>query len=118
MKAREKDVEREVAKYLSQVFVRWGARPVERIPVPFREGPDLTVEPSLKLVIDVKSRLEIPQGLSAPEGKLVVWNQMIGVRLRDIDLLWGESEPLTRAMLKRYAPFGDLITPLTAGASL
>ena len=58
MKARPRAVENRVAAYLTGLFT--GMSPVERIPVLGRTGPDITLN-EMKLVIDVKSRLECPK---------------------------------------------------------
>jgi hypothetical protein len=50
-----------VALHLTKLSKSIGASPVERIPVLGREGPDITTN-ELGLVIDVKSRLEVPKG--------------------------------------------------------
>ena len=60
MKPRPRAVENRVAAYLTDLFVRSGLSPVARIPVLGRTGPDITLN-ELKLVIDVKSRLECPK---------------------------------------------------------
>ena len=60
MKPRPRAVENRVAAYLTDLFVRSGMSPVERIPVLGRTGPDITTN-ELKLVVDVKSRLECPK---------------------------------------------------------
>jgi hypothetical protein len=40
----------------------YGYKPIVRVPVIGRTGPDLTIN-QLNLVIDVKSRLEVPKGI-------------------------------------------------------
>jgi hypothetical protein len=59
MKPRPRSAERRVAELLSDFFISIGASPVERIPVLGRTGPDLTIN-EIGLVVDVKSRLEVP----------------------------------------------------------
>ena len=59
MKQRPRRAEREVASLLSESFHLLGLSPVFRIPVLGRTGPDLTIN-EFGLVIDVKSRLEVP----------------------------------------------------------
>ena len=60
MKPRPRAVENRVAAYLTDLFVQAGMSPVERIPVLGRTGPDISLN-ELKLVVDVKSRLECPK---------------------------------------------------------
>ncbi len=60
MKPRPRAVENRVAAYLTDLFVQSGMSPVERIPALGRTGPDITLN-ELKLVVDVKSRLECPK---------------------------------------------------------
>lgn len=57
---RSRRVELAVAKYLSNLFPL--SRRIDRIPAPGREGPDLT-QNDLGLVVDVKSRLEVPKSV-------------------------------------------------------
>jgi hypothetical protein len=78
MKARPRRAEREVAAHLSQIFQSIGYGPVERIPVLGRTGPDLTFN-EMGLVIDVKSRLEVPKSTFA--NGLVQWGELVGVPL-------------------------------------
>jgi len=61
MKPRPRRVEREVAALLSNFFLFIGYPPVERIPVLGRIGPDISLN-ELSLVVDVKSRIEVPVG--------------------------------------------------------
>jgi hypothetical protein len=61
MKARPRCAERTLARLLSDEFEKAGFSRVERIPVLGREGPDIEIN-ELGLVIDVKSRLEVPRG--------------------------------------------------------
>ncbi|HZW02481.1 MAG TPA: hypothetical protein VFF68_01040 [Anaerolineaceae bacterium] len=81
MKARPRRIEREVAKYLTEVF----GEPFERIPVLGRTGPDLSVNHT-RLVIDVKSRLSIPKGIYPPNGQLTLFGVggLVGCRLADL----------------------------------
>jgi hypothetical protein len=61
---------------LSAVFVALGHAPVERQPVIGRTGPDLTLN-AVGLVVDVKSRLEVPKtyigGCPRLHGELIVF---------------------------------------------
>ncbi len=61
MKQRPRRAEREVAALLSDFFLSIGCSAVERIPVLGRTGPDISIN-ELGLVVDVKSRLEVPIG--------------------------------------------------------
>ncbi len=84
MKARPRSVEREVAAFLSQLLSDTGNL-IERIPVLGRTGPDLTYHPPLNLIIDVNSRLQVPQCMLA--AKLCVFetaNNLTGFRLEDL----------------------------------
>ena len=65
MKSRPRSCEREVAKHLTELLSQFGISKFERIPILGRTGPDITVNES-KLVIDVKSRLEVPKGVFGP----------------------------------------------------
>jgi hypothetical protein len=58
VKARPRSVERSIADYLTLIFP--GLTPFSRIPVLGRTGPDLTIN-ELNLVIDIKSRIEVPK---------------------------------------------------------
>ena len=106
MKARPRSVEREVARTLSRFFIQNGLSPVERIPVLGRTGPDLTIN-ELGLVIDVKSRLEVPKTPFTPN-PIISFDyelHLIGARLRDLPLL-GEGEPqsinFSSALIRRW----------------
>lgn len=61
MKARPRHAEREAAAFISSFSLSIGCSPVERIPVLGRTGPDITIN-ELGLVVDVKSRIEVPAG--------------------------------------------------------
>lgn len=87
MKARPRDVEREVAKRLSLFYSRCGLSPVERIPVLGRTGPDISLN-GARIAIDVKSRIEVPKGAMLKKGEMAVFGaEMLGVRLGELDLL-------------------------------
>ncbi len=93
MKPRPRSVEREVAECLSAFYVSMGWKPVERIPVLGRTGPDIQLNES-NLVIDVKSRLANPKSHRIDNGDLCRFDDgLIGVRLEHIDLLWTDEEP-------------------------
>ena len=91
MKPRPRSVEREVAAALSRYFIGQGLSPVARIPVLGRAGPDLTSN-EWGLVIDVKSRLEVPKTLFTPN-TLIAFDEehLVGARLRDLALLTGDT---------------------------
>jgi len=88
MKARPRSVERNVAAFLSRHFVQHNLSPVERIPVLGRTGPDITIN-EWGLVIDVKSRLEVPRTPFTPYPVIAFDDEecLIGARLKDIPLL-------------------------------
>lgn len=62
MLSRPRSVEREVARHLTNISEPLGYAPIYRIPVLGRTGPDLTTN-ELGLVVDVKSRIEVPKGI-------------------------------------------------------
>ena len=106
MKPRPRSVEREVARTLSRFFIQHNLSPVERIPVLGRTGPDLTIN-ELGLVIDVKSRLEVPR-TPFTEHPIISFDDelhLIGARLRDLPLLVeGEPQPIdfSSALIRRW----------------
>ena len=88
MKARPRSVERKVAAYLSTYFVAVGWKPVERIPVLGRTGPDISINES-GLVIDVKSRLSTPKAIIIqPNTELEFEDGLVGIRLAELDHLF------------------------------
>src|SRR5512139_3927572 len=93
MKQRPRRVEREVASLLSDFFRSIGCSPVERIPVLGRTGPDMTIN-EVGLVVDVKSRLEVPLGAFFDHP--ICWQGIYyAVPLSKIaDLLLSEGEPI------------------------
>ena len=88
-----------VAQHLSEVFASLGLSPVMRIPVLGRTGPDLQIN-EFGLVIDVKSRLEVP--IRYMTNCFSEFGDLIGAPLN---------------LLKSAAAHGDdgsfLLTPLT-----
>lgn len=90
MKPRPRGVENRVAQFLSGWFENQGLSPVERIPVLGREGPDITPN-ELGMVIDVKSRLQVPKcAFLAPEMLHMMGGVSGGVhifKLKDLDFL-------------------------------
>ena len=106
MKSRPRSVEREVARTLSRFFIQQNLSPVERIPVLGRTGPDLTIN-ELGLVIDVKSRLEVPKTPFTTHPIISFDDELhfIGARLRDLPLLVaGEPHPIdfSSALIRRW----------------
>jgi hypothetical protein len=96
MKARPRSVENRVAEALSEKFSRLGLPAVERIPVLGRTGPDITIN-GLKLIVDVKSRIEVPKSLFFPLEIPFAFDplaRLIGVRVCCLPTLWdGEWPP-------------------------
>jgi len=92
MKSRPRSVEREVAKYLSEVFVTLGYSPVRRIPTTGRTGPDISINEA-RFVIDVKSRIEVPKMMVVPDGHVLRYNHfLVALRLKHLsDLLHGTA---------------------------
>lgn len=83
MKARPRSVERNVAIYLSNMFDK--LTPVKRIPLDGRRGPDISIN-ELGLVIDVKSRIEIPKSwTSIPD--IGTDGKLIGIKLIQLSAL-------------------------------
>jgi len=81
MKPRPRSIERKVAAYLSERFLQLGLSPVERIPVLGRTGPDISLN-ELNIVIDVKSRLEVPVSVFCPRNEFrYICNGLISVPL-------------------------------------
>ena len=81
-RARFKDVEKEVAKCLTDVFST--SEKFYRIPITGRTGPDITVNET-NLVIDVKSRLVIPNFMFAGENVVNNYNyQFFGTRIENL----------------------------------
>lgn len=87
MKARPRRVEREVAERLSRFSSKFGFKPVERVPVLGRTGPDITIN-ELGLVIDVKSRLSVPKEYVLGKGEYRIFDYLLGVRLCEIERLF------------------------------
>jgi hypothetical protein len=90
LKARPRGAERSVAKHLSDIFVDLGLSPVERIPILGRTGPDLSSN-ELNLVIDVKSRKEVPATIFFPILGPFSFDQFFAVRLCCLSTLWDEG---------------------------
>jgi hypothetical protein len=81
---RWKDVERHVAAEFNAVLSGIGNfSSIERIPLLGREGPDLTVNEA-GLVINVKSRLKIPERLFPKKDELIFIRGLVCFRLNTI----------------------------------
>jgi hypothetical protein len=80
---RWKAVEVKVAEILSSLFSDVGHPPVQRIPILGRTGPDITYN-GIELIIDVKSRLEVPKSSLSTRGQLLRTGNMIGFCLADM----------------------------------
>lgn len=101
MKARPRSVERNVAKYLSNIFFDVGKSPVERVPTTGRTGPDVTIN-EIGLVIDVKSRKSIPSHMFAPESTILDYGEFCGFRLEDMLLCLKNTRDFSSII---WAPF-------------
>jgi hypothetical protein len=98
MKARPRSVENRIAEALNVHFARLGMTPVERIPVLGRTGPDLSIN-EMKLVVDVKSRIEVPKAIFFPLAECFRFDGMLGVRVVNLNALWDDfrlDEPTYR----------------------
>lgn len=102
---RWKAVEVRVAQDLSEIFSDVGKEPVERIPILGRTGPDITYN-EVQLIVDVKSRLEVPKSSLAVSGKALQMGDMIGFQLQDmrnlsrLPSLTANPSPTVEAWLK------------------
>jgi hypothetical protein len=97
MKARPRSVEREVAAFLTELL----NEPIVQIPVLGRTGPDLTYHPPLKLIIDVKSRKQVPLAALAGDKPLITADGLLGIRLENLSdgraaFLAAEQRPASR----------------------
>ena len=90
MKPRPRRAEREIARILSGKFVQYGYDPVERIPILGREGPDISLN-AFGLVVDVKSRLEVPKGYIVDEATM--FGDLIGIPISEMDKLVTPARP-------------------------
>jgi hypothetical protein len=80
MKARPRTLENRIADALNTHFDYLGLSPVERIPVLGRTGPDLTIN-EMNLVVDVKSRQEVPKELFFPLLVPFRFEDLVAVRI-------------------------------------
>lgn len=80
---RWKSVEVNVALHLSGIFSDVGHSAVKRIPILGRTGPDISYN-DIGLVVDVKSRLEVPKSSLATKGKTLRMGNMLGFCLADM----------------------------------
>ena len=93
MKGRPRSVERKVAEHLTKILSDVGKcdKPLARIPVLGRTGPDITYNET-KLIVDVKSRKAVPACLLAGDYDLLATEDgLLGVRLDQmshIDETW------------------------------
>jgi hypothetical protein len=105
LKAVPRRAENATAKQLNILFNELGLDLVERLPVTGRTGPDISLN-DIKLVVDVKSRQEIPASWLAGPGEVIFGDGMIGVRIPDVGKLEGlrrrkvRSSRIVRAYLE------------------
>jgi hypothetical protein len=103
MKARPRHAENRVAEELNKHFALIGASEVCRIPVIGRTGPDLSIN-ELELVLDVKSRLEVPKCYMLPGPSQC--GDLIGVPLKLLpfgDMSGLERRPTCKTVEDYYA---------------
>lgn len=95
MKARPRSVENRAAEAVSLHFAALGLPEVSRIPVLGRTGPDLSLN-NMKLVVDVKSRREVPKAIFFPLAVPFTFAGMDAARLACLNTLWedGPAAPL------------------------
>jgi len=94
MKLTPRRAENAVAKLLSEHFAILHMAPVERIPVIGRRGPDISINQS-NLVIDVKSRKEVPMMVATVPPNTVVQydNGFVGVQIESFPMLYERQTP-------------------------
>jgi len=88
MQPRPRNAENRVAELLSEFFRSIGHKEVERVPVIGRTGPDISIN-DFGLVVDVKSRLIVPEAFFYPRNKDMYYdtmNGMVTVRLNRLHL--------------------------------
>jgi hypothetical protein len=92
LKARPRNCENEVARHLSNFSKLYNYKPIVRIPVIGRTGPDITIN-ELKLVVDVKSRKEVPLGIYFE--RLVTFDGFLAVPLCQVgEMIDGDPTPV------------------------
>ncbi len=84
MKPRPRSVEREVSECLSEIYLRHNYSPVKRIPVLGRTGPDIEINET-RFVIDVKSRIAVPQSHLLGNGVMGMFGEYVGVRISELE---------------------------------
>jgi hypothetical protein len=89
---RWKKVEARVAEELSKYFAQYGIPPIKRIPVNGRRGPDIQVMDVLKLVVDVKSRDQVPNCVFPTSEIGQLGSNLISIRLKNLDALFSPAE--------------------------
>ncbi len=94
MKRRPRRIEQQVAEWVSAFSTSKGCRPVARIPVLGRTGPDIKIN-ELGLVIDVKSRQNVPHSAFLEKDRIVLFSDgLLAVRLDELaDLFDPAREP-------------------------
>jgi len=90
MKARPRAVENRVADALNEHFKALDVSQVERIPVLGRTGPDISLN-ELRLVVDVKSRKEVPKAIFFPLIGPFTFDGLVAVRLCNLPTLWDRN---------------------------
>jgi hypothetical protein len=96
MKARPRAVENRVADAMNEHFKKLTVSPVERIPVLGRTGPDITLN-ELGIVVDVKSRKEVPSSIFFPMINVFRFDLFHAVRLQNLDQFWVEWDSSPQA---------------------
>lgn len=86
MKQRPRRVENQIADALNKQFPA-RCTTVERIPVLGREGPDISIN-ELNLVVDVKSRIEVPETIFFPLTVPFEFDGLTAVRIANMQSLW------------------------------
>jgi hypothetical protein len=102
MKSRPRSVEREVAKHLSEYFIKKGGSPVHRIPILGRTGPDISIN-EFGWVIDVKSRLQVPQHFITPG--MFIYANLFSVPLETLEketTVWKADKGEPSVLVKRW----------------
>ena len=99
MKGRPRRIENRVADWVTRLSASKGYGLVERKPVIGRTGPDLTIN-ELGLVVDVKSRLEVPKSVFLKPSETLEMGDTVGVRLDSLGLLF---VPYTHRMYRPYS---------------